>query len=909
MNCHRLLVLLVLGIFLSVGIPPVWSQISVSLSQNGAEELVEEGSNCYENEQLSEALESWPPEKLVNEGRSCYEKGQVSEAVESLEKAREIFPTQGNWHNLAITSTNLSRIFQELGQHTRACSTLVQALGLDLQFCQDKKFTQENLEEVSETFPQLPARIQVPVWRSFGDVLRAIGKLKESEIVLKEALNLANEPNAEAATRLSLGNTYRAMGNLERDRQAEPKYEYMPWRCESQENFNQEIQAYYQKATRKYEQVIIRESPNEEDDSSERKEEYQRLVIKQSKELPLSAQEIKAQLNLLSLLVETGKVNYAKNLSEFIQPSHLPKSRVRVYAYINLAKSLACLKQKIPTDNFSEKQTKLLSWEEINNLLETAFQDAKKLEDRRAASYALGNRGGLYEYFGWLDEQLQQEKKTKELSQEAQNLCQYGQECREQAKQWTEKALELLQQREEDETLSLVQLSETPDLGYQWQWQLGRLYEAQGKRKEGLEAYTAAAETLKSVRGDLLSINSDVQFSFRDNVEPMYRELVNLLLQEPIEENLGEARKFIQQLKVAELENFLRCSLQNQESVEIDKIIDRSGSTEAVIYPIVFENHIDIIFKLPQKILRYKRIALARSEVDEVLKRLGTNLREPDRSKDVERDAQEIYSWLISPIKSDLDSSNVKTLVFVLDTPLLSVPMAVLYDGERYLIENYAIAVTTGWQLQAPKTLERRNLRAILAGLTEASQGFPPLENVEAQFRTIKSEISSEVLLDKDFTVNSLQTKVKSLDFPIVHLASHGQFSSQPQETFIIAWDDKFDANGLSNLLKGREQTRPEPIELLALVACETAKGDKWAALGLAGVAVQSGARSTLATMWKVRADKSPGDLMSQFYRELKDPNVTKAEALQRAQQEFLKDYNRKLPYYWAAYVLIENWL
>ncbi len=124
-------------------------------------------------------------------------------------------------------------------------------------------------------------------------------------------------------------------------------------------------------------------------------------------------------------------------------------------------------------------------------------------------------------------------------------------------------------------------------------------------------------------------------------------------------------------------------------------------------------------------------------------------------------------------------------------------------------------------------------MKAILAGLTEARQGFPSLKNVKAQFTTIKSEIYSEVLLDQDFTVNSLQNKVKSLDFPVLHIASHGQFSSQPQETFILAWNDRFDANGWSDLLRSREQTRPEPIELLALVACETAKGDKWAALGL----------------------------------------------------------------------------
>ena len=116
--------------------------------------------------------------------------------------------------------------------------------------------------------------------------------------------------------------------------------------------------------------------------------------------------------------------------------------------------------------------------------------------------------------------------------------------------------------------------------------------------------------------------------------------------------------------------------------------------------------------------------------------------------------------------------------------------------------------------------------------------------------------------------------------------------------------------NELSNFLKSRQETESEPIELLVLAACQTAKGDKRATLGLAGVAISAGARSTLATLWKVFADQSPGELLSQFYRELSEnPHLTQAEALRRAQLEFLKDDSRNRPYFWAPYVLVGNWL
>ncbi|MGH7998654.1 MAG: CHAT domain-containing protein, partial [Brasilonema sp.] len=107
------------------------------------------------------------------------------------------------------------------------------------------------------------------------------------------------------------------------------------------------------------------------------------------------------------------------------------------------------------------------------------------------------------------------------------------------------------------------------------------------------------------------------------------------------------------------------------------------------------------------------------------------------------------------------------------------------------------------------------------------------------------------------------------------------------------------------SLLRVSESSRSSNIKLLVLSACKTAVGDKRAALGLAGVAVRAGARSTLASLWSVD-DQSTADLMSEFYRQLNN-GVSKAEALQRAQLAVFKKENS--PYYWAPYVLLGNWL
>lgn len=170
------------------------------------------------------------------------------------------------------------------------------------------------------------------------------------------------------------------------------------------------------------------------------------------------------------------------------------------------------------------------------------------------------------------------------------------------------------------------------------------------------------------------------------------------------------------------------------------------------------------------------------------------------------------------------------------------------------------------------------------------------------------SVLPAEVLLNEDFTNLSLQEQLNLLPFPVVHIATHGQFSSQSENTFILSWGGKINVKELDSLLRQKEEELSSPIELLVFSACETADGDDRAALGLAGVAVRAGARSTLGTLWRVR-DESTAQLMVRFYQELAgDFGISKAEALRRAQLTLLQEDRYRLPYYWAPYVLVGNW-
>ena len=167
---------------------------------------------------------------------------------------------------------------------------------------------------------------------------------------------------------------------------------------------------------------------------------------------------------------------------------------------------------------------------------------------------------------------------------------------------------------------------------------------------------------------------------------------------------------------------------------------------------------------------------------------------------------------------------------------------------------------------------------------------------------------TSSILLNQEFTSKALQNRINSLPFPVVYLATHGQFSSKAEETFIVAWDERIYVKDLNQLVRTIEQNRPEAIELLILSACQTAAGDKPAALGIAGVAFGAGARSTIASLWNLD-DESTAVLMSQFYQELSNKKLTKAEALRRAQLALLQNAKYKRPRFWPPYVLLGNWL
>jgi CHAT domain-containing protein len=172
----------------------------------------------------------------------------------------------------------------------------------------------------------------------------------------------------------------------------------------------------------------------------------------------------------------------------------------------------------------------------------------------------------------------------------------------------------------------------------------------------------------------------------------------------------------------------------------------------------------------------------------------------------------------------------------------------------------------------------------------------------------VRGFYQGQVLLNQAFSDSKLKEEFADQQFSVVHIASHGQFDHDVNRTFILTYDAKLTLDDLETLIRPSE-FRGKPVELLALSACQTAAGDDRAALGLAGVAVKAGARSALATLWFVN-DQASTFLISEFYSQWsRQGSVSKAKALQLAQQKMLADRRYHHPCYWAPYVVIGNWL
>jgi CHAT domain-containing protein len=361
---------------------------------------------------------------------------------------------------------------------------------------------------------------------------------------------------------------------------------------------------------------------------------------------------------------------------------------------------------------------------------------------------------------------------------------------------------------------------------------------------------------------------------------------------------LSESRDTLEELKAAELRDYF-----DDECVDAQ----RQGQVESIpgaviVYPIVLPDRVELIVGDPSG-LRSFVTPVDRERFDAQVHELR-RLLEDRTSNEYRRPAQKLYEWLIAPLEKSLDSMQVDALVFVPGGSLRTIPMAALLDPKsgQFLIEKYPIAVTPGLTLTEPRRIDPAQVELLSAGVSVSRQGFPALPYVATEIEAIHEEFEGVSLMDEGFLTSSLQQNLEQKQFGIVHIASHGEFGSSIEESYVLTFDDRLSVDDLGQLV-GTARFRGQPVELLTLSACETAAGDERAALGLAGLAIRSGARSALATLWLVN------ELVSDFYRELAKPELSRAAALQAAQIKMLRQPHFQHPSFWSPFLLIGSWL
>lgn len=816
---------------------------------------------------------------LVSEAQELYQQSQYTEAIKLLEIAIQDYQQKEDFVGLAIAYRNLALVYQKLGQWQQALDTLTKAENI-IKTIEDNAKRYQLLATILEVRGQIELSLgrsqnALSIWKRTtslyeqqdnitgytqakiyqASALQTMGLYSQAIKNLTEVKdNLANKPDNEikAQALIKLGNVLTRIGKYESSQNIlessltiakDLNNEFLI--AESLFNLgnNARLKAELEKAKIFYDKAI-------EKDILEKAKIYYNEAIATYENSDL---RLRANLEILGILITLEDIQAAnKKIIEIDKIlDAFPPQQVSLQGKLNLIHYLIKLERQSNT---------------ILPILLDVIKQAKALNIQRIESEALGVLGNLYE-------KNQQWSEAEKITKQA---------------------------------LITSQTINARELSYQWQWQLGRIFQAKNKTELAKLAYTQATDNLQTLRSDLTAISSDVQYSFREKIEPVYREFVALLLSsEKTQTNLEQAREVIEFLQIAELDNFFRDACLDTQPVQVDHI----DPNAAIFYTIIIQNRLEVIAALPNQPLKHYSNDLPPSEIEIVVTSANSqinNRRRPNWRRVNLKLLQQIYDWLIRPVEQDLVSSKINTLVFISDGILRNLPPATLHDGKQYLIEKYSIAIAPSLRLTQLETKKETRQDALLAGLSESRQGFSSLPGVEQEIAQIKPLFTSEVLLNESFTEINFNRSTNETPYRIVHLATHGQFSSNAEETFLLTWDGRINIEELNSLIRG-DSKQLRPVDLLVLSACETASGDRDSALGLAGIAVRGGARSTLASLWAV-SDKATVELMTNFYQELAKKNTTKAEALRQAQISLLKSDQYAHPFFWSAFILVGNW-
>jgi filamentous hemagglutinin family protein len=387
------------------------------------------------------------------------------------------------------------------------------------------------------------------------------------------------------------------------------------------------------------------------------------------------------------------------------------------------------------------------------------------------------------------------------------------------------------------------------------------------------------------------------------------------------------------------------------------EIEDATGAKPAFVYinfvpPSVA---LDVVSPLPQDsdqlelvvvtakgdLVRYRIPEVTRAQMLAVAQTFRAEVTDPRKTRGTSYlpSAQQLYQWMIAPIESDLQARSINNLVFLTEAGLRSLPFAALHNGQQFLVEQYSLGLMPSLSLTDTRYVDIKDSQMLAMGISESTQGQSPLPSVPIEISTLALNLwRGRIFLNTQATLENLQEIRQETPFGIIHMATHADFvSGVLGNSYIQLWNDKLRLDQVRQL-----GWNDPPVEMLVLSACRTALGNEQAELGFAGLAIETGVKTALASLWYV-SDAGTAALMAGFYRSLSTAPI-KAEALQQVQvamasgqiylengeikglsgidglllppaslsigdgNSFLQE-RRQLshPYYWAAFTMVGN--
>jgi CHAT domain-containing protein len=339
----------------------------------------------------------------------------------------------------------------------------------------------------------------------------------------------------------------------------------------------------------------------------------------------------------------------------------------------------------------------------------------------------------------------------------------------------------------------------------------------------------------------------------------------------------------------------------------------------------------------PPKLISYEVPNATSAALKRTLKTFRSQISDPQKtnSTSYQASAKQLYDWIIAPLKPTLEARKIDTLVFSLDKGFRAMPIAALYDGKQFLVEQYNLALIPSFSLTDTRFQDIKSSKMLGMGISQSAGGLPALPAVSVEVPTLTEKIwQGTGYLNQQVTLQQFQSLAQREQFGIVHLATHAEFNpGNLNESFIQFWDGRLTLSKLRTIALSQKWNSSPALEMLVLSACQTALGSDQAELGFTGLAVQTGVKTVLGSLWSI-SDEGTLGLMSEFYRNLKIAPI-RAAALRDAQLSLLRgqvsvtngqlklsdgsqvklsegsaqnSFNLTHPYYWAAYTMVGNW-